>query len=127
MKQTLADAKEVDQSIKLDDVRQWMAEHTKRKKHLPGQNNFTTNGPHRAYQLDIMFMKRLEDQKYDRAMLCIDTFTKYAAVKPVKGKSEKRARIRYDRSNRRHGEEAPVHVHGWGNRHAQQRLVQTAL
>ena len=43
-KQTLADAKQVDPFIKLDDVRQWMAENTKRKTQLPGQNSFVANG-----------------------------------------------------------------------------------
>ena len=35
-----------------------------------------------------MFVKHLRDQPYDTAMVCIDTFTKYAAVVPVKGKTE---------------------------------------
>ena len=43
-KQTLADAKQVDPFIKLDDVRQWMAENTKRKTQPPGQNSFVANG-----------------------------------------------------------------------------------
>ena len=34
LKQTLADAREVDLSIRLDDVRQWMEEITKRKQKL---------------------------------------------------------------------------------------------
>ena len=34
LKQTLADAKEVDPSIKLDDVRKWLEENTKRKQQL---------------------------------------------------------------------------------------------
>ena len=55
LKQTLQDAKEVDPSIKLDDVRQWMEENTKRKKQLPGQNSFIGNGPYHEYQLDLMF------------------------------------------------------------------------
>ena len=56
LKQTLADTKEVDPSIKLDDVRQWMAENTKRKKQLPGQNSFEANGPYHEYQLDLLFI-----------------------------------------------------------------------
>ena len=46
LKQTLADARKVDPSIKLDDARQWMAETTRRKKQLPGQNSFVANGPY---------------------------------------------------------------------------------
>ena len=46
LKQTLAGAKEFDPSIKLDTVRQWMAENTKRKKQLPRQSSFVANGPY---------------------------------------------------------------------------------
>ena len=88
LKKTLADAKEVDPSIKLEDVRQWMEENTKRKKQLPGQNSFVANGAYHQYQLDLMFIKHLTDQQYDAAMVCVDVFTKYAAVVPVKGKTE---------------------------------------
>ena len=88
IKQTLQDAKEVDPSIKLDDVRQWMEDNTKRKKQLKGQNSFVGNGAHHEYQLDLMFIKYLEDQNYEAAMVCVDVFTKYAAVVPVKGKTE---------------------------------------
>ena len=35
-----------------------------------------------------MFIKHLEDQNYDTVMVCVDVFTKYAAVVPVDGKSE---------------------------------------
>ena len=57
--QTLSDAKEIDPSIKLDDVRQRMAEHTKRKKQLPGQACCVANGPHHAYQLGLMLIEHL--------------------------------------------------------------------
>ena len=35
-----------------------------------------------------MFIKHLTDQQYDTTMVCIDVFTKYASVVPVKGKTE---------------------------------------
>ena len=65
-----------------------MADNTNTKKQFKGQNKFVANGPHYEYQLDLMFIKHLEDQNYDTAMVCVDVFTKYAAVVPVKGKSE---------------------------------------
>ena len=88
LKQTLADAREVGPSIKLDDVRKWLEENTKIKQQLKGQNSFVANGPYHEHQLDLMFIKHLEDQNYDTTMVCVDVFTKYAAVVPVKGKSE---------------------------------------
>ena len=56
LKQTLAGAREFAPSIKLDNVRQCMAENTKRKKQLPGQNSFVANGPYYEYQPDLMFI-----------------------------------------------------------------------
>ena len=38
--------------------------------------------------MDLTFIKHLEYQIYDTAMVCIDIFTKYAAVAPIKGKTE---------------------------------------
>ena len=88
LKQALADEREVDPSIRLDDVRQWMEENTKRKQQLKGQSSFIGNGPHHQYQLDLMYIQHLEDQQYEAALVCIDAFTKYSAIVPVKGKSE---------------------------------------
>ena len=55
---------------------------------LKGQNSFVAHGPHHEHRLDLMFIKHLEDQNYDTVMVCVDVFTKYAAVVPVNGKSE---------------------------------------
>ena len=38
--------------------------------------------------MDLTFIKHLEYQIYDTAMVCIDIFTKYAAVVPIKGKTQ---------------------------------------
>ena len=65
-----------------------MEENTQRKQQLKGQNSFVAHGPHHEHRLDMMFIKHLEDQNYDTTMVCVDVFTKYAAVVPVNGKSE---------------------------------------
>ena len=36
----------------------------------------------------MMLIKHLENEQYDTTMVCIDVFTKYVAVVPVKGKTE---------------------------------------
>ena len=59
LQKTLADAKEVDPSITLDDIKQWTAENTKTKKQLPRQNTFVANEPHNEYQLDLRFIEKL--------------------------------------------------------------------
>ena len=56
LKQTLSYAREIDPSIKMDDVRQRMEEHTKRKKQRPDPNAFVANGQHHEYHMDLMFM-----------------------------------------------------------------------
>ena len=66
----------------------WMDENTKRKKQAYGPKSFVANGPHHAYQLDLMFTQHLEDQQYDTAMVCIDAFSTYAAVAIIQGKTE---------------------------------------
>ena len=88
LKQTLQDAREVDPSVRLDDVRRWMEENTKRKQQLKGQNSFVGNGPYHEYQVDLMYIKHLTDQQYEAAMVCADAFTTYASVVPVKGNAE---------------------------------------
>ena len=65
----------------------WMDEKTKRKKQAYGPKSFVANGPHHAYQLDLMFTQHLEDQQYDTAMVCIDAFSTYAAVAIIQGKN----------------------------------------
>ena len=39
-------------------------------------------------QLDLVFIKNLDGQQYDTAMVCIDAFSKYADAVPIRGKSE---------------------------------------
>ena len=58
------------------------------RKPLPRQNICVANVPHHAYQLDLMFIQHPEDQEYDTALACVEAFSKYAAVTPIKGKAE---------------------------------------
>ena len=56
LNQTLSDAGEFDNSIKLDDARQWMEEPVKRMQQVYGQNSFVTNVLYHEYQLDLMYL-----------------------------------------------------------------------
>ena len=96
LKQTLQDARKVDASIKLDDVRQWMEENAKRKQQLKGRNSFVANGPYHQYQPDLMFIKHLEDQQYDTAMVCIDTFTKIRNRRTSQRQERERPCVRFN-------------------------------
>ena len=58
-----------------------------------------------------MFIKHLEDKQYDTTMVCIDIFTKYAAVVPVEGKSENDLAFGMIESIVKDGIQAPGYLH----------------
>ena len=88
MNETTKDAKEIDKTITFKDVKEWFANNVKSKNVPKGTNSFVANGAYQEYQLDLLFIKHLPDQNYDTAMLCIDAFTKYCAIVPIKSKNE---------------------------------------
>ena len=57
-------------------------------KQVKGSSSFVAPYPYYEYQLDLMFFSDLEDQKFEQGMLCIDIFTNYAVVVPIKRKKE---------------------------------------
>ena len=77
LNQTLSDARETDPSAKMDDVRQWVEKHTKRKQQLPRPSSFEANGPIMNTNLTLCVIKHLGDQDYEIATLCIDALTTY--------------------------------------------------
>ena len=92
-----------DHGIKITqaDVRRWKERQNPRKKQLPGNNSFIVNGPYQEFQVDLLFFSdegqpenkyKAEEimeqesgpknrrKKYVPALLCVDTFSKYAAL-----------------------------------------------
>ena len=55
---------------------------------LNGQNSFIAPGPIHEYQIDLLFIKYMEDQEYEGGMMCIDVFAKYVVFVPPAGKTE---------------------------------------
>jgi hypothetical protein len=51
-------------------------------------HSFVAPLPHFEYQIDLCFFADLEDQTFKVGMICIDIFTKYAIVVPIKSKHE---------------------------------------
>ena len=88
MNETTKDAEAIDNTITFKGVKDGFANDVKSKNVPKGTNSFEANGAYQEYQLDLMFIKHLPDQNYDTAMLCIDAFTKYCAIVPIKSKSE---------------------------------------
>ena len=87
MNNTLKDAREIDKSIKLDDIKEWFKNNVTQKSGYKGQNSFVAPEPYYEYQIDLLFIKYLEKQNYTIGMLCIDDFTKYCVIIPIKSKN----------------------------------------
>ena len=81
---TLADARKIDKTITIDDVRNWCNKNVERKTNLKGYNSFVASAPRDEYQIDIMFFTDLKDPEYGLALLMVDIFTKYCVVIPLK-------------------------------------------
>ena len=53
IRNTLSDAKQIDSTIKLDDVTELFAQYVEQKKQLHGTNSFVANGAKYEYQIDL--------------------------------------------------------------------------
>ena len=82
------DAKVIDTSINCRAVKEWFDSHVKSKSQVEGAKSFVANGPYQEYKLGLRFIIHLADQDYEMAMLCIDAFTKYSVIVPIKSNSE---------------------------------------
>ncbi len=56
IKQTLAEARKLDPSIKEKDIKLWKDKHLQRKINLSGQNSFVASEPKEEYQMDLFLM-----------------------------------------------------------------------
>ena len=85
---TFKEAFQLDKTITLNTVKQWFKSNLETTKQVKGSNSFVAPYPYYEYQLDLMFFTDLKNQKFEQGMLCIDIFTKYAVVVPIKSKAE---------------------------------------
>ena len=88
MKTTLDDAKKIDKTITLNDIKEFFSKNVEKKTQLKGMNSFIAPHPYYEYQLDLFFINDLENQKLKIGMVMIDIFTKYASVVPIASKGE---------------------------------------
>jgi stalled ribosome alternative rescue factor ArfA len=89
IKQTFQDARKKDNSITLDDVKEFFRTRVEKKNKAYGFNSFVAPRPYYEYQVDLFFINDLDNQKYKIGMLMINIFTKYMVVVPIASKSEK--------------------------------------
>ena len=82
---TTKEAKKLDKSITLADVKTWFNNRFARKtKQL--QNSDIANHAYEEYQMDLFFMPESDGEEFNTGLLLVDIFTKFATVVPVKSK-----------------------------------------
>ena len=84
--ETLRDARKIDKEININDINKYFSENIATKKRLKGFNSFVADESYEEYQLDLLFFYDLKDPEYKNAMLCIDIFSKFASMVPLKTK-----------------------------------------
>ena len=82
------EAKQIDKSISLAFVKEWHNNNVGKSRYYGGKNSFVAPGANYEYQVDLFFISDLENQKYNIGFICIDIFTKYCVVVPIKSKQE---------------------------------------
>ena len=88
MQTTYKDAKEKDNSITMNDVKDFFEEFVEKKKQLKGFNSFIAPHHNYEYQADLFFINDIPNQDFKLGMLMIDVFSKYMTVIPMKSKAE---------------------------------------
>ena len=83
---TYKDAKQKEQSITLNDVKEWFQKNIEQKKQLRGKHSFIAPHPYFEFQLDLFFINDIPNQKFKVGMVLIDIFTRYSTVIPIKSK-----------------------------------------
>ena len=86
MQNTLKDAKQVDKTIKLEDVKTWFTANVEQKTKYSKQNSYVAQKPYEEYQVDLFFINDLKNQKCDTGLIMVDIFTKFMVVMPIAGK-----------------------------------------
>ena len=81
------EAKLKDPSITLAFVKEWHNNNVGKSRYK-GTNSFVAPYPYYEYQVDLFFMTDLENQKFKIGFICIDIFTRFCVVVPIKSKQE---------------------------------------
>lgn len=85
-KETLKDARQIDKEINMNDINKYFSNNLERKTQLKGYNSFVADEPYEEYQIDLLFFSDLKDPIYTNAMLCVDIFSKFVSMVPLKNK-----------------------------------------
>ena len=87
---TLAEAREKDKTITMGDINEFFRKKVEQKRKPVGQSSFIA--PHSAYeyQMDLLFINDLKEQKFKVGVLMIDVFDKFMHVVPINSKLTRR-------------------------------------
>ena len=83
---TWQEARLKDPTITLEFVKGWFSGNVSVKKQPGGQNSFVAPHAFYEFQIDLFWLVDLKKQKFKVGCLCIDIFSKYAVVVPIKSK-----------------------------------------
>ncbi len=86
VKTTYTDARMKDRRITLKYVQNWFSKTLEATKQPGGTNSFVGQEAFFEYQVDLFFINDLKEQKFRIGLLCIDIFSKFAAVVPLMSK-----------------------------------------
>ena len=86
VQETYKEAKKLDSTIKVSDVKDWYGRNIERKKQLRGFNSYISKGPRDEYEVDLFDVNYLGQKEFPFGLLAIDNFTKFMWVIPLKGK-----------------------------------------
>ena len=87
IKRTHDAARAKDKSISIKYVASWFDTNIGKKKQPTGTNSFVAQKAFYEYQFDLFFINDLEEQNFKIGCVCIDVFSKYAAVVPLQNKN----------------------------------------
>ena len=88
LKTTLEDAKKKEPTIRMEDVKQFFSKNVEEKRKTRGQNSFIAPHSFWEFQIDLFFISNddLQNQKFRIGMLCLDIFSKWMVIVPIKSK-----------------------------------------
>ena len=88
VQETFKDAKKIDSTITVANVKDWFERNVERKKQLRGFNSYISKGPRDECEVGVFDVRYLKEMAhgYGCGFLVIDNFTKYMWIIPIENK-----------------------------------------
>ena len=86
---TYKEARLIDKTISLDNVKNWFKKNIEQKKKPHGQNSFVAHHAYQEFQLDLFFIMDMPNQTYKVGVMLVDVFSREMHVVPLNSKKEK--------------------------------------